>query len=116
MFLNLNNLVCKVCLCILEDPQIIDCPAKCIACKQCILRLFQMTSEEFLRNSEVHIGVKCLCNADTIFADQIKPDIMVNRLVKNLTVQCPNHLNGCQWFSDKNTPEDVVDQHTKNCR
>ena len=124
MFLNLKNLDCVVCLNILEDPQLIDCPGKCIACKQCILGLFRMTPEEFdsegpriLGDSEVAgFGVKCLCNAEVIFVDQIKPDIVTTSLVKHLTLQCPNHLNGCQWFSDKNTSEDTMDQHTRNCR
>lgn len=120
MFLNLENLTCIVCLNILEDPHLISCPSNCIACKQCILNFFRMTAEEFnsrnLRIPEVQTGVRCLCNAEGVFVSLIKADIVTNRLVKNIIIRCPNHINGCSWFSNTDASEDILDQHTRNCR
>ena len=106
-------MLCPICHEILEDPHLINCPSNCVACKKCIHNLFRLTPGQ---SDEVEIGVKCLCNAATIFKQEVKPDIMMNRLVKNIIIRCPNHLNGCSWFSNRDTPEDILEQHTRNCR
>ena len=78
MSLAIKNMLCPICHEILEDPYLINCPSNCVACKKCILNLFRLTPGQ---NDEVEIGVKCLCNAATIFKQEVKQDIMMNRLV-----------------------------------
>ena len=36
------NLICNVCSKVYEDPIIIDCPCKCIICKECLRKYWDM--------------------------------------------------------------------------
>ncbi len=46
------NFACNICCNVYEDPIIIDCPCKCIMCKKCLSRYWEMELQT--NDSQLH--------------------------------------------------------------
>ena len=113
--LDMANLRCNICLNIYEDPYLLPCRAKCIACLKCISRMFHATPKMYNPNLEIQVLGKCICNHDSILIDQSVPAEGIRRLVKNLIVRCPFNIKGCQFFISKDMNEEILKMHEEIC-
>ena len=113
--LDMANLHCNICLNIYEDPYLLPCKAKCIACLKCISKLFKTTPKLYNPASEIQVLGKCVCNSESIIIDRSVPAEGVNRLVKNLISRCPFNKNGCKFFIARDMNEDILKMHHEIC-
>ena len=73
--IKLNHFNCMICLDILENPVIVNCPCKCIVCEKCISEYWKMQIQEVKR---------CICNSEGIIASECREAIGLSRIIKNI--------------------------------
>ena len=86
--IKLNHFNCMICLDILENPVIVNCPCKCIVCEKCISEYWKMQilpkKQSGKECDEVQEVKRCICNCEGILASECREAIGLSRMIKNI--------------------------------
>ena len=115
--LDMNFLKCSICLNIYQNPYILPCGGRCIACKKCIEKMFNVTTiEKYNPTTEIQVVGRCLCNSPTdVVLDQSVPAEGIEKLIKNIIKRCINYKNGCHFFISSEMHDTILESHTQIC-
>ena len=110
--INIDCLKCPICLEVLNNPYIIPCPSKCVACKECIINVW---NTHFEVHREVRILQRCLCNVEGIPINTSVSATGIEIVKKNIVQKCVNFKNRCPFFIDYNMNQAVMEKHLEIC-
>ena len=86
--IKLNHFNCMICLDILENPVIVNCPCKCIVCENCISQYWKMQilpkKQSGKECDEVQEVKRCICNGEGILASECREATGLSIIIKNI--------------------------------
>ena len=87
-----EHLLCMICTLVLRDPiQILCCGHK--ACELCFERI---KNQSTINNTEL----RCPVDREVVDLTDVREDIYLRRVVRNMAVRCYERYHGCTWQGD----------------
>ena len=108
--IDFKNFECSTSLELFKDPIQIPCYNWHVLCKICCDSLFEGTVFKYGWNTS-----KCYCRKEINVRDCV-PSNTIARIINNITIICPNLLNGCQWDCDLYLAPVNRQDHITHCR
>ena len=100
LFLSNKEFECPICFEFFKEPKTpiqLSCPSQHVICVECFDRLFEVTH---ISQENKSIG-KCFCRGEVVI-EECFTSKSFERIISNLTIKCPNYINGCNWKCDLN--------------
>ena len=111
--LPLETLKCPICLSLLNNPYILPCKCRSVACFECLKVCFNMDILD--SGDEVQFLKKCLCNNELIVVNNITREYSIKRLLANIIINCKFSPNGCKFFISKDMNDSTLKNHEEIC-
>ncbi|XP_054153781.1 TNF receptor-associated factor 6-like [Oppia nitens] len=78
-----NEFQCSICLAIMNDPMLVNCPAQHMYCRLCI-------------TTSLATKQSCPLDRQAVTMDDVRPLPAIKRVIDGLRMKCPNHAEGCE--------------------
>jgi len=113
---NTEDFECPICTLVVSSPVQTNCCGS-VYCKSCIVQWGgTYTGSGGSQRQHRRRSVKCCPNCRHTPL-QYYDDKRTERMVKNLTVTCSNHMSGCEWTGElRNLPDHLNSSSTSGCQ